>query len=70
VLLFVGAELSPESRTLASLQAQHGVSWRLARKKVEVEGKQLCFYKGFGARCREGGTVGTGKSHTHVSHQL
>jgi len=42
-------QLSSESSTLASVQAQHGVSWRLARKKVEIEGKQLCLYKSFGA---------------------
>lgn len=53
--------LPPESDMSASLQAQHQVSWRLARKKVEVVGKQLCFYKSFIAFCRERDTAGIGR---------
>lgn len=66
-LLFAGCH---QSGILARLQAQHGISWRVARKKVEVGGKQLCLYKSFGAWCRERGTVGSGKSHISVSRQL
>lgn len=61
--------LSPESDMSAILQAQHQGSWRLARKKVEMVGKQWCFYKSFRAFCRGRDTAGIGKNHAHDNYQ-
>lgn len=61
--------LSPESDMSASLQAQYQVSWRLARNKVEMGGKELHSYKSFRAFCEERDTAGIGKNHVHDNYE-
>lgn len=75
ILLVVAAELSEvaaachQSDMSASLQAQYQVSWRLARNKVEMGGKELHSYKSFRAFCEERDTAGIGKNHVHDNYE-